>query len=205
MALALRFPIFLALSFVITNENTSPYVIQGSLGPSMLPTIQFVGDIWLVETGAWRRAWRWITRRGETNLPALGSMFQVGDLVIWEDTKTGKRSCKRIVGLEGDTIHTLGEYRNLYQNRSDNGVLWPKKGANDSNFGAFSTLEDERGNGELESQDGALERSNEIVVPKHCVWLEGDCPLFSMDSRYVKYYAARLVLLRNFLWSKLPF
>jgi len=172
----------------MTNENTSPYVIQGSLGPSMLPTIQFVGDIWLVETGAWKRAWRWILgllRQDEENLPDVGSIYEVGDLVIWEDTKTGKRSCKRIVALEGDTVHRFGEYRKLYRSRSDVGILWPKnkEEAIDRVFGAFSTEDKEEGNDVLEHQGGTLEQSYKIVVPKQCVWLEGDCPLFSMDSR----------------------
>ena len=191
MALGFRLPFFLALSYVMTNENTSPYVIQGSLGPSMLPTIQFVGDIWLVETGAWKRAWRWILgllRQDEENLPDVGSIYEVGDLVIWEDTKTGKRSCKRIVALEGDTVHRFGEYRKLYRSRSDVGILWPKnkEEAIDRVFGAFSTEDKEEGNDVLEHQGGTLEQSYKIVVPKQCVWLEGDCPLFSMDSRYGK-------------------
>jgi signal peptidase I len=191
MALGFRLPFFIALSYVMTNENTSPYVIQGSLGPSMLPTIQFVGDIWLVETGAWKRAWRrmlGLLRQDEENLPAVGSIYEVGDLVIWEDTKTGKRSCKRIVGLEGDTVHRFGEYRNLYRSRSDVGILWPKnkEKAIDRVFGAFSKDNKEKGNDVLEHQEGTLEQSYKIVVPKQCVWLEGDCPLFSMDSRYGK-------------------
>jgi len=176
----------MVLSYLITDENTTPYVIQGSLGPSMLPTIQFVGDIWLVQTGAWPRAWRWILgQQDEDDLPAVGSIYEVGDLVIWEDPKTGKRSCKRIVGLEGDTVHRFGEYRNFYQNRSDFGVLWPKKkdGAIEQIYGAFSSQNNERENGVLEHKGGSLEHSDTIVVPKQCVWLEGDCPLFSMDSR----------------------
>jgi len=186
IALGFRLPLFMALSYVITNESTSPYVIQGSLGPSMLPTIQFVGDIWLIETGAWRRAWIWMLgREDEDNLPAVRSMYEVGDLVIWEDLKTGKRSCKRIVGLEGDTVHRVGEYRNLYRSRSDFGILWPtkKEGVIDHIFGAFSRRNNEKGNGVLEHQGGTVEQSHTLVVPKQCVWLEGDCPLFSMDSR----------------------
>jgi hypothetical protein len=157
----------------------------------MLPTIQFVGDIWLVETGAWKRAWGWmlgLVLQNEENLPDVESIYEVGDLVIWEDTKTGKRSCKRIVALEGDTVHRFGEYRNLYRSRSDAGVLWPKnkEEAIDRVFGAFSTEDKEEGNGVLEQQGGTLEQPYKIVVPKQCVWLEGDCPLFSMDSRYDK-------------------
>ena len=34
-----------------------------------------------------------------------------------------------------------------------------------------------------ENTSSRLEHADTIVVPKQCVWLEGDCPLFSMDSR----------------------
>ena len=172
MALGMRLPLVLALSFVLTNENTSPYVIQGSLGPSMLPTIQFVGDIWLVETKAWKKAMNGIFGSDED----VRSMYSIGDLVIWEDTNTGKRSCKRIVGLEGDVVDRYGEYKHLYKNRSDGGILWPKKGREKQIFGAFSSKDSEE-------PQPIEEHSHKIVVPKQCVWLEGDCPLFSMDSR----------------------
>ncbi len=183
MALGIRFPLFVAISYLITNEDTSPYVIQGSLGPSMLPTIQFVGDIWLVETRAWSKGWRWITEQllGKQDPPKLQSVYQVGDLVIWEDNTSGKRSCKRIVGLEGDTVHRYGEYRNIYRDRDDAGVLWPKKkGLGDHVFGAFAKPD----GAEESEKEETKEPSDILVVPKQCVWLEGDCPLFSMDSRY---------------------
>jgi signal peptidase I len=48
-----QLPFFLALCYLLTNDDISPYVVQGSIGPSMLPTIQFIGDLWLVETWAW--------------------------------------------------------------------------------------------------------------------------------------------------------
>ena len=185
VALGLRLPFFLALSYAITNENTSPYVIQCSLGPSMLPTIQFMGDIWLVETGAWRRM---LQRFDEENLPALRSIYEVGDLVIWEDPKTGKRSCKRVIGLEGDAVHRFGEYRNLYRNRADLGILWPKSTGevNNQPSDALGDQISEKDDDVPENTSSRLEHADTIVVPKQCVWLEGDCPLFSMDSRYVK-------------------
>ncbi|OEU20760.1 LexA/Signal peptidase [Fragilariopsis cylindrus CCMP1102] len=131
IAISYRLPLFLVLSYFLTDENTSPYIIQASLGPSMLPTIQFAGDIWVVETGAWERVWnRIFSRQDEGNFPTSSS-YKVGDLLIWEDPKTGKRSCKRLIGLEGD-----------------------------------------------EAPPPRI-----LVVPENCVWLEGDCPLFSMDSR----------------------
>lgn len=189
IALSYRLPLFLALSYLLTDENISPYMIQGSLGPSMLPTIQFVGDIWVVETGAWGRAWRRLFGgQDEGDFPVVSLLYEVGDLVIWEDPKTGKRSCKRIIGLEGDTIYRCGEYRNLYQYRSDFGILWPKNKDKPTNhsFGAYSRRDTDKGSNVFEHSDnqgGKLEQLRTLIVPNHCVWLEGDCPLFSMDSR----------------------
>jgi signal peptidase I len=170
IAICYRLPLFLVLSYVLTDENTSPYIIQASLGPSMLPTIQFAGDIWVVETGAWGRVWRRIFKRqDEGNFPTTTSSYKVGDLLIWEDPKTGKRSCKRLIGLEGDKVSRYGEFGDLkYKYRSDFGILWPKKDKIQYNDNQRSKVE-------------APPRT--LVVPENCVWLEGDCPLFSMDSR----------------------
>jgi len=181
VALGLRLPFFLALSYAITNENTSPYVIRCSLGPSMLPTIQFMGDIWLVETGAWRQMFQ---RFDKENLPTLRSLYKVGDLIIWEDSKTGKRSCKRVIGLEGDRVHRLGEYRKLYRNRADCGILWPKSMDEANNQMSDANCDQISEKDDMNENAGArLENADTIVVPNQCVWLEGDCPLFSMDSR----------------------
>ena len=187
MALGFRLPLFLALSFLLTDENTSPYIIQCSLGPSMLPTIQFAGDVWLIETDSLGRAWRYIFG-GEQNEFNLKSVYQVGDLVIWENPENGKRSCKRIIGLEGDTVHTYGEYSNLFKHRSDLGVLWPRdeEGTVRRKFGAYSEKNAEgKSDAVFNNSDhpGKAMQSDTLVVPKQCLWLEGDCPLFSMDSR----------------------
>jgi len=190
MALGFRLPLVMAIAFLLTDENTSPYIIQCSLGPSMLPTIQFAGDIWVIETGAWGRAWRRIVGgQDEESLPDLSSSYKVGDLVIWENPETGKRSCKRIVGLEGDDINIYGEYNKMYNYRSDFGVVWPRKkdGAVDHIFGAYSVLNAEGEDNNVfknsNDQGGRVEQLDTLVVPKQCVWVEGDCPLFSMDSR----------------------
>ena len=174
IAISYRLPLFLVLSYFLTDENTSPYIIQASLGPSMLPTIQFAGDIWVVETGAWERVWnRIFSRQDEGNFPTSSS-YKVGDLLIWEDPKTGKRSCKRLIGLEGDEVSRYGEFGDLkYKHRSDFGIIWPK---------TYTEKDKIQYN---DNQDSKAEAPPPriLVVPENCVWLEGDCPLFSMDSR----------------------
>mmetsp|Transcript_13532 Transcript_13532/g.31658 ORF Transcript_13532/g.31658 Transcript_13532/m.31658 type:complete len:418 (+) Transcript_13532:229-1482(+) len=213
MALGLRLPLFMAISYLLTDENTSPYIIQCSLGPSMLPTIQFAGDIWLIETGAWGRALRrLIGDQNEENVSDLSNMYEVGDLVIWENPDNGKRSCKRIIGLEGDTIDKRGEYNKFYRYRPDSGVVLPrgKDGTMGQSFGAYSMTDTEDDKydsiNSRDDQVGTAEESNTLVVPRQCVWLEGDCPLFSMDSRQygpinVSNLRGRLVF-RLWPWSR---
>lgn len=185
IALGMRLPLVVALSYLLTNEDTSPYVIQGSLGPSMLPTIQFAGDIWLIQTGAWGRAWRCILGQVYENSPSVSSLYQVGDIVIWENPKTKKRSCKRIIGLEGDTVHRSGEHNNMYKYRSDFGIIWPRNEdeTKDKVFGAYSAQNNDDASQHNENEAMKFEQQDTLVVPNQCVWLEGDCPLFSMDSR----------------------
>jgi signal peptidase I len=178
IALAYRLPLILVLGYVFTDENISPYVIRASFGPSMLPTIQFVGDIWLVETGAWRRAWKCLWEGQDA--PIDTSSYQVGDLVLWKDPKTGRISCKRIVGLEGEKVKTYGAFVELYKNRPDLGIVWPRDASTRGIPSKDSFLEEVRHvkNG----PDNAIHQR--MVIPANHMWVEGDCPLFSVDSRH---------------------
>lgn len=204
-ALARRLPAFLAIAYLVTDEDTSPYVVRASLGPSMLPTIQFVGDIWLVETGAWRRAWRRLLQNrrittttsssSDPDSPSLlssvpSSEYQVGDLVLWREPKSGRVSCKRIVGLQGDAVHRYGQYAQLYRSRRDLGIVWPSDAESrnldpnrrwDANATkATSSVASSETDYTGERHDVFLQT---LIVPRDCVWLEGDNCLFSVDSR----------------------
>jgi inner membrane protease subunit 1 len=172
-----RLPFFLALCYVLTNEDCSPYVIQGSIGPSMLPTIQFIGDLWLVETGAWYRLLRW------------KPSYQVGDIVLWRDPATGRVSCKRIVGMEGDQVQRYGQYaHDLYQNQEDWAIVWPSD--------AEARKLDKECPWDIEKSKD-IKRT--IEVPPGHIWLEGDFPPFSLDSRHygpipISWVCGRLML-----------
>ena len=180
ISLVYRLPIFLAMCYVITNDDYVPYVIQGSLGPSMLPTIQFIGDLWLVETGAWYRLFGWS--------PSL----EVGDIVLWREPSTQRVSCKRIIGVEGGEIRRYGQYVHLYQDRQDLAILWPKD-AKERHLGKDRPWDAKE---HLPDKDFPLRT---MVVPTGHIWLEGDCPPFSLDSRHygpipISWVRGRLVL-----------
>lgn len=186
-------PVLLALGYAGTDPNISPYVVRASLGPSMLPTIQFVGDVWLVETGAWSKAWQklWGTpsqqpqQQGDPSTPisvdAIPSSYQVGDLVLWKDPKTERLSCKRIVGLGGDRVKSYGEYVDLYKYRTDLGIVWPSDAAERGLQSKESFLQEVRHVKEIDREQ-AIHQT--MVVPPSHIWVEGDCPLFSVDSRH---------------------
>lgn len=165
-ALAFRFPFFLLLCYVFTDEDTSPYVVQASLGPSMLPTIQFAGDIWLVETGAWSRL--------------LGRPLSIekGDLVLWKNPSSGRVSCKRVIGKEGDYVQRYGEYAYLYGDRSNFAIVWPDDMADRVVDMHASWVADKN------NTKGKKNPYSVYNIPKDHVWLEGDCPPFSFDSRH---------------------
>jgi signal peptidase I len=175
-ALAHRLPFFFGLCYLFTYPDFSPYIIQASLGPSMLPTIQFVGDIWLVETGAWRKAWRKLWK--EESVVDISS-YKIGDLVLWTDPVTGRVSCKRLIGVEGDSVSRYGQFASLYISRKDLGIVWPSD-ALKRGLGEKDNLME--GMKKLGGRQAALGCT--LVVPSGTVWLEGDCPLFSVDSRH---------------------
>ena len=165
-ALAFRIPIFFLLCYGLTSEDICPIAIQGGLGPSMIPTMQFFGDYWLVTTGAWHR------------LVGISPTYEVGDIVIWKNPKNEKASCKRIVGLGGNEVKRYGQHVNLYRDRDDLGIVWPQQSSRseveivpgwDDNHAVKGNEKDEH--------------SRTIIVPSGHIWLEGDAPEFSVDSR----------------------
>lgn len=188
--LVYRLPIACLMGYLATDPDISPYTIQASLGPSMLPTIQFIGDLWLVESGAWMRmlGWDWSRR-----------VLQTGDVVLWKDDETGRVSCKRIVGMPGDSVRRYGEYAALYRDDENYGIVWPNKKPQEDRRvlpSATSQWDCDRHNHDI---------NRTIKVPEHHVWLEGDCPPFSLDSRHygpipMKNVCGRLIL-RLWPWN----
>mmetsp|Transcript_18402 Transcript_18402/g.27923 ORF Transcript_18402/g.27923 Transcript_18402/m.27923 type:complete len:338 (+) Transcript_18402:135-1148(+) len=151
-----RFSLALALCLLLEWGDISPYHLDMAQGPSMLPTFFPIGDIYIRETGSLHR------------LLGIPIGYKKGDLVVFRD-KDGRYAGKRIIGLAGDHVIRHGQYAHVYASRPDLGIL---KGTT-KNYKDFEDHE----NGET----GNL--AQQIVVPPDHVWVEGDFPLFSVDSR----------------------
>lgn len=153
--LATRCSLALVLYFLIENEDVSPYVTDMSRGPSMLPTLPTLGGVYIRETGAWSR------------LFGVRIKYNKDDLVVFRD-HDGRYAGKRIIGVEGDEVLRYGEYVHLYLDRSDWGIVKSAQHATPSFDDESQVLRDHR---------------RKIIVPPNHVWLEGDFPPFSFDSR----------------------
>lgn len=154
-AVGFRFPIACILWLLIISEDTTPYKISAVEGASMLPTFAAQGDLVMNETGAWYRLFG-------RDIP-----YQIGDIIVWKNPNNSGQamSVKRIIGLEGDEIRRFGEHVHLY-------VDDPKWGiADDPSCHDYDP-------------DGAMDMSRTVVIPKGHVWVEGDNPPFSKDSRH---------------------
>lgn len=157
-----RVPFATVLFLLVTNDEHFPYRIQGSIGPSMIPTIHYIGDLWLIETWAWNR------------LFGQHVDLAVGDVIIWKDPNTQTLSCKRLIGLEGDTVKRFGQYVHLYKDREDLGIAVPTDLESRNISFDWDLVEESKGKNIYRT----------VVIPPGHVWVEGDCPPFSLDSRH---------------------
>lgn len=157
--LATRVPIAILLLIILNDEKFSPipFAFEFMAGPSMLPTIYPVGECYIC-----LKSW------------FLNEELQVGDVIVFRDIKGGL-ACKRIIGLEGEMVKKFGEYVDLYQNEADLGIrkipmafTWEKE---------ITTV--------TKVHDGNSAKTTTMVkVPSGKVWVEGDNPLHSVDSRH---------------------
>ena len=115
ISIAKRLPLFIVFAGLVTYEDTTPLKFERAFGPSMLPTIHPLGDVFLRATGAWQRA--------------LGFQidYQVGDVVAISNSNGRGLNCKRIVGVAGDKVLRYGQFVDMYKDRSDLGILPPRR------------------------------------------------------------------------------
>jgi|EP00970_Alexandrium_tamarense_P003775 inner membrane protease subunit 1 len=132
------------------------YAVDIGIGPSMLPTLR-PGELYL------RDCWStWFKRP-----------YSRGDVVTLYNPFSKAIVCKRIIGLEGDTVRVFGEYAGEYyslQNDGDLGVPYDERYPQ-------QYCRTVAGNGDTQ-------HTTTISIPPNHVWLEGDNPLESTDSRH---------------------
>lgn len=160
-----------------------PLQIEQLYGPSMVPSIHPYGDTWLHTTPMWDsiRSIYYTIRNMVATTPR--HRYPNGDIIIWRDPNTNRRACKRIVGVAGDTVQRYGQFVEYYAHREDVGIPWDERlGARGLDPSCPWDCSADGGEA-LTGKDGdSIYRS--LVVPEGHVWLEGDNPLLSVDSRH---------------------
>lgn len=188
-AWAWRFPLALAaFGFCFVWDETSPFFTLIRLhGPSMLPTMAAdQTEIWAI--APMQSIWRYFL---------FPPKYRHNDLVGFvvprpkskDDSSDDKSnnsndhsariSCKRIVGLPGDTVRRYGTFVHLYvpQDPIGWGILWPS---------SLSLSETEDASSDWERQSRwrpDRDPKDTIIVPEGHVWVEADCPGLGLDSR----------------------
>ena len=141
-----------------------PFAIDVGVGPSMLPTLTpNRGELYLRDIWSHRSSFFGNTKRE----------YQRGDVVTMYNPYTQSIVTKRIVGVEGDTIQLFGEYASEFcesEGDTDGGV--PVDGRFNPPF--CQTMK----------QDVDTNCDATMKVPPNHVWVEGDNPLESTDSRH---------------------
>ena len=151
-----RIPVYAILFLVLNHEEYSPllFTFHFMSGPSMLPTIFPAGECYIG-----LKLWY---------LSLIQTPLKVGDVIVFKDAKGG-HACKRVQGLGGDIVNRFGEYSHLYLNETDLGIR-----------------EIPTDFGDWESQIKVMEINGKTMatIPNKMLWVEGDNPLHSVDSRH---------------------
>jgi mitochondrial inner membrane protease subunit 1 len=153
-------------------------------GPSMMPTLDEMGNIILVDRfSSSRLGWSPIAR---------------GDIVVASSSyKRDFIICKRVIALPGDTVHIAPppSQRHLFDfdHEIPRGILPRYYDENEEddeeNTSSFHNGDTTTNNDTFSISNGILigkKGSNfqKVVIPPGHVWLEGDNPHDSVDSRY---------------------
>jgi hypothetical protein len=183
------------------NDQSSSFPLIGFMsviGPSMIPTISPDGSDIFLAIGELPAVIRRMFGFGRSGSDGFWMGCGAGDLVGIQFPRYGNRdgqppviSCKRIVGVEGDAVKRYGQYVHLFLSQDPDGlgIIWP-------------TEDDRRAQGldpscpwdpefELEQEQhggGGRKKKRDphrtVMVPSGHVWVEGDCPGLSVDSRH---------------------
>ena len=164
-----------------------PFAIDVGNGPSMLPTM-IPGHVYLRDCWSDRFLWWNWKHFIQTSKHMFDSSisehdavsmtyrrpWQRGDIVVIFNGKY--LACKRVVGLEGDTIQVYGQYAHTYHHLGNEDYGVPSDDRYPTPFCEKEALKQH-------SQANELSQTT-IIVPAHHIWVEGDNPLCSIDSRH---------------------
>eukprot|EP00984_Skeletonema_dohrnii_P011481 scaffold4587_cov144-Skeletonema_dohrnii-CCMP3373.AAC.6 len=153
-----------------------PFAIDVGVGPSMLPTLTpDRGELYLRDVWSHRSIFSNDNRE-----------YKRGDVVTMYNPYSQSIVTKRIVGVEGDTIQLFGEYASdFYKRDKDDGGV-----PVDSRFNPpfCQTMQQEYLEEDITYNNGTKNRVDyndaTMKVPTKHVWVEGDNPLESTDSRH---------------------
>ena len=203
MSISLRVPPFLLLLYGTMFSSGHPQYGYGygmspggivmGLGASMIPAI-LPHDLVLWECISYRLLPDVVRRE-----------LQVGDVVIYVvDKEKGifgaRYITKRIVATEGMKVDRRGQHADLYGKNMNFGILPDSNNTQDM-------VEDDVYLARYGKQaDNTPEEEKQLIsVPKGHIWLEGDNPLYSIDSRHygpIPVTSVRgRVIVRLFPWS----
>jgi signal peptidase I len=183
LAVVWRFPLWLLLAAMLSwDERINPYNIIRITGPSMIPTCAPDGtDIWLKVS--WNKT-LWF-RLLHHLFPSVFKMsYQSGDLIgLSHPDHPHHVSCKRVIGVEGDTVQRYGQYVHLFEDQDPQhlGMTWPSAKEQVHAWIDRQCLWD-TGN-KTDDVAVAPDSRRTLVVPEKSLWVEGDCPGLAIDSR----------------------
>ena len=198
-----RIPIYLASTIaflsisVMTHTNDDyyiyyplPFAIDIGEGASMMPTMipgeVYLRDCWsdrffsfdllrrILPTG--RDTTGDVAMNSNTETRLYKRPYQKGDIVTIYNPHTQNLICKRIIGISGDTIHVFGQYAQSYHEESNTNIdlgVPP-----DNKYPIPYCIK------EAQRQTIQQKYLTTMTVPQDHVWVEGDNPLYSIDSRH---------------------
>ncbi|KAL7550099.1 hypothetical protein ACHAWF_013329 [Thalassiosira exigua] len=163
-----------------------PFALDIGSGPSMLPTMDNCQTN-LYWRDCWSHRFVWfnlenlqsfisdlISQESVIRSTTLRRPWQRGDVVTIYNPFTKSIVTKRIIGVGGDAVLAFGEYASDFSSKSDARFPVP----------FCEKLRSERGKTKSMSQSQGPKHATSLIVPPNHIWVEGDNPLCSTDSRH---------------------
>lgn len=180
-----------------------PFALDVGHGPSMMPTMHFGGEMFWRDCWSHRIVWlnldhlkhcfnQLFSEQSTTQEKvSLRRPWQNGDVVTVFNPFTRSIVTKRIIGVGGDSIRLFGEFAQKYHAAMDahgaknewNSCGVPHDTRLQVPYCQKVFLEREK-MANITGRHSNSEHESMMIVPPGYVWLEGDNPPFSTDSRH---------------------